>query len=328
MSYSTTITIRQLEVLHGITCAGSIRKAAQVMGVTQPTISAQLAKMESTLGAELINRDRKRHTLLTGAGELWAETARRVLSELEVGQQIHAEHFGKNAYKMTFVTIPSHSGVVLGLAADAAEIDPNIADFSVHFSASSKTMLDFMAVRKASVGLMRMTGSLRETQSLKREFLYDDRILWAVPKSVNQALVKRIIESEALPEVLPKPLRKRVLVEAQHEWRETSDDWYHAMLPSARPYFSCDLHVSAIEIVVAQLATCHISMTHHSNLPQRIHDAVNFYDIGRKMQEMVLVMPRHLMAVPTFVSYFNRLTTAVREHYERCQSSSPAIIQF
>ncbi|WP_236045427.1 MULTISPECIES: helix-turn-helix domain-containing protein [Pseudooceanicola] len=86
MPYSKAITVRQMEVLNAVAAAGSMRQAAKLLGVSQPTISAQLAKLEEAVGAELVHRDRQRLDVLTAAGELWARTARAVLFELEGGR--------------------------------------------------------------------------------------------------------------------------------------------------------------------------------------------------------------------------------------------------
>ncbi len=322
MSYSNGITLRQLEVINAIAISGSIRKAAKLLGLSQPTISAQLAKLEDDLGAQLVHRDRKRCEVLTGAGVLWATTARNVLADLEQGKSRHCEQFGQQQYKMSLATIPSHAGRVLGLAATMAHADPRISEFSLEFATSSAELLDYLAIRKASVGLLAKTETLRETTSLKYEVLYEDRILWAIPKSIDPELALEIINGGVVPKTLPQALMKRVCVTASHEWRVKSNAWYRSRLPVAMPYFSSDLHVGAVEIVAQGLATCHLSMTLHGNLPERVRENVAFYDTGRAAQKMALVMPRHLMMVPTFASYYARLADAVRQNYTSHEQAS------
>lgn len=315
MSYSNGITLRQLEVLNGIAAAGSMRKAAKILGLTQPTISAQLAKLEEALGTRLVHRDRSRNDPLTSAGELWARTARSVLADLERGSHLHGELFGQHRFKISFATMPSHSGAVLGLAAAQAQADPTVSDFSICYAPCSTSLLEYLDVRKANVALMAMTGSLAELPSYKTQLLYRDRILWAVPKAVDPAVALAVVNGGAERAKAHEALSRRVVVGVPHEWRGTSDAWFAASLPSAMPYFSCDLHLGAVEVVAAGLATCHVSLTLHRNLPERIRRQVAFYDIGRAAQDMVLAMPRHLATVPTFAGYFDRLSAAIRQHY-------------
>jgi LysR family hydrogen peroxide-inducible transcriptional activator len=62
--------------------AGSFRRAAERCHVAQPSLSAQLAEAERSLGVRLFDRDRRR-VLVTPAGEALLERARRVLVEAD-----------------------------------------------------------------------------------------------------------------------------------------------------------------------------------------------------------------------------------------------------
>lgn len=60
-------TIKQLQYLHAVAQAGSFRAAAQKLGVSQPTITSQIAALEEALGMTLLERSRT-GTLPTSAG--------------------------------------------------------------------------------------------------------------------------------------------------------------------------------------------------------------------------------------------------------------------
>src|SRR6478609_329248 len=71
-------SLRQLQYAVAVADTRSFRRAAQQCGVSQPSLSAQLAQLEGALGVRLFERDRRR-VLLTPAGEELIERARRVL---------------------------------------------------------------------------------------------------------------------------------------------------------------------------------------------------------------------------------------------------------
>jgi LysR family hydrogen peroxide-inducible transcriptional activator len=71
-------SLRQLQYAVAVADALSFRKAAQRCHVSQPSLSAQLVKLEEALGVRLFERNRRR-VLVTPAGELLVEHARRVL---------------------------------------------------------------------------------------------------------------------------------------------------------------------------------------------------------------------------------------------------------
>ncbi|MET0182707.1 MAG: hydrogen peroxide-inducible genes activator [Caulobacterales bacterium] len=75
-------TLRQLQFLNAIRSEGSFVAAADVVGVTQPTLSAGIKELEAALGAQLVDRGRS-GAVLTAAGEEAAERAARALSEVE-----------------------------------------------------------------------------------------------------------------------------------------------------------------------------------------------------------------------------------------------------
>ena len=75
-------TLRQLQYLVAVADRLSFHKAADACGVSQPSLSAQIAQLEAALGARLFERDRRR-VLVTDAGRDVVDRARRLLVEAE-----------------------------------------------------------------------------------------------------------------------------------------------------------------------------------------------------------------------------------------------------
>ena len=76
------ITLRQLQYVLAVAELKSFRRAAEACAVAQPSLSAQIAQLESALGVRLFERDR-RHVLLTGPGRELVERARRVILDAD-----------------------------------------------------------------------------------------------------------------------------------------------------------------------------------------------------------------------------------------------------
>ena len=70
--------IRQLYYFFEIARQGSFSKAAEVLYVTQPTISQQIASLEKELDMSLFSRTTKK-VLLTAEGEKFLEPCRQVI---------------------------------------------------------------------------------------------------------------------------------------------------------------------------------------------------------------------------------------------------------
>ncbi len=73
-------SMRQLEYFIEVVDSGSLRKAAQKLGVTQPTLSVQLTALEQTLGVMLLERQRSASRATPAGRELLPE-ARALLTQ-------------------------------------------------------------------------------------------------------------------------------------------------------------------------------------------------------------------------------------------------------
>jgi len=78
-SINIHLSLRALGYLVALAETGHFGKAAERCFVSQPTLSAQLKKMEDQLGVQLVERGQ--HARLTDIGERVVERARRVLDE-------------------------------------------------------------------------------------------------------------------------------------------------------------------------------------------------------------------------------------------------------
>lgn len=75
-------TLRQLQFLAALDTFGSFVRAAEAVGVTQPTLSAGVKELEGVLGARLVERGRAGATL-TPAGEEAARRAGDVIAQVD-----------------------------------------------------------------------------------------------------------------------------------------------------------------------------------------------------------------------------------------------------
>jgi len=76
------VTLRQLQYMIAVGEELNFRKAAERCHVSQPSLSAQVAELERTLGVQLFERDRRK-VRLTRAGRALIERGRTVLTSLE-----------------------------------------------------------------------------------------------------------------------------------------------------------------------------------------------------------------------------------------------------
>jgi len=79
---SGSVQAADLGFFSALATAGSLSAAARELGITTPAVSKRLAQMESRLGVALVIRTTRRMSL-TPEGEMYLETARRILNEID-----------------------------------------------------------------------------------------------------------------------------------------------------------------------------------------------------------------------------------------------------
>jgi LysR family hydrogen peroxide-inducible transcriptional activator len=95
MSRPSDLTFRQLEYLVALADTLGFHRAAERAHVSQPALSAQIQQAEAVLGVRLFERNQRR-VLLTPAGAMVVERARRVLRDAEdllAAARLHADPF-------------------------------------------------------------------------------------------------------------------------------------------------------------------------------------------------------------------------------------------
>ena len=75
-------SVKQLEYILALARYGSFRRAADELAISQPTLTAQIARAEKTLGVTLFERTR-RGAALTPAGRRLEIIIRRILETLD-----------------------------------------------------------------------------------------------------------------------------------------------------------------------------------------------------------------------------------------------------
>jgi LysR family cyn operon transcriptional activator len=170
--------IRHLRYFLAVAEAGSFSRAADRLGISQPSVSQQIRDLEAGLRVSLFQR-RGKHVLLTPRGLIFQEHARTVLRQIEnVVQELNREpghlrgtlHLG--VVPVLNVPLVPH---LLGLfVADHPEISVTVEEIS---STEIETALE---QGRMDVGLGFMT---RHSPNLRYERLCTDEFALVVPET-------------------------------------------------------------------------------------------------------------------------------------------------
>ncbi len=130
--------IEKLEFFISVAKERSFSRAADVCGVTQPTLSAGIRQLEDTLGVLLVNRSSRYHGL-TAEGERVLEWARRIVGDARaMKEEVRSLKEGLVG-RLKIAVIPTALGMVPLLVAPYRDKHPGVT-FTV-ISASSSEIL-------------------------------------------------------------------------------------------------------------------------------------------------------------------------------------------
>lgn len=172
------MTLRELEYLVALAKHLHFGRAAEACLVSQPTLSAQIRKLEEELGVALVERD-SRGVILTSYGQETAERARQIL--LQVEQLKQGIHQSQN---------PEAGTLRLGVF---PTLGPYLLPHIVPAARKRFPKLELLLIEEKS---MKLLSRLRDGEidaailalpvpdgQLRTEFLFEERFLLAVPNS-------------------------------------------------------------------------------------------------------------------------------------------------
>lgn len=164
----------------------NLSRAAEVLHITQPALTARLHLLEAELGMPLFDRSH-RGMRLTHAGRGFLPYAERAAEALEAGRTLVGEHARGAAGQLTIGTAPAVGAYVLpGLLARYVERFAAIR--LVVRTGHSEGIADLVARGELDIGLIREIHN----PGVLIQPLYEDELLLVVPPSHEFARLGRI----------------------------------------------------------------------------------------------------------------------------------------
>lgn len=319
------LTFKYLEIFNAVVIAGSISKATRVTGLSQPTISQQLAKFEEELGAQLIYRRRSGAVELTPEGEFWHRAADDILKRRDEALAQYKTIFRNDQMVLRFGTTPSLRGAFAEVAARIAVEQGRFSRFEFVWGANSDEIVEKINTHKINCGIVSASSVEKNRHSMHVIPLFNDRIVWVVPRSIPVSAIAEALQTGRVSNPDHSALLRWVDVDTAVPWHSRSAGWYRAHLPEAQPYFGAMTHQASVDFVAAGLATCHCPGSLLPNLAEQVRKRVNFYDLRDFGREAVLVMPKHLQSLRPFADFAAVLSEYVKATYSDVGLTNPIL---
>lgn len=170
------IKLKDLRYLLAVADTGHFGRAAERCFVSQPTLSAQLKKLEEYLGVALIERQ-PRKALLTAAGMQIAERARRIVGASEEIVDIARTHRDPLAGRLRVALLPTIGPYLLPLVAPKLRKALPRLELML-YEYQTRPMLEKLRAGELDVGVLALPV---EVDGLITRELYDESFVVATP---------------------------------------------------------------------------------------------------------------------------------------------------
>ncbi|MDC9822300.1 LysR family transcriptional regulator [Devosia sp. ZB163] len=311
------ITLKQMQIFRAVVIAGSITKASRRVGLSQPSISQQLAKLEERLGTQLINRNRTGTVSLTPSGEYWFKFSDEVLRKFDQAIDEHEKRYVDSRVFLRIGLSPTLRGRFLSAAARIASEEPGFAKFEVSYSTTSSDLVEQLRLHQLNCVIVNDEALAEDRSSFATALLFRDPMVFLVPSDAPEGMLEKALTKGAKPAQLHPAFARHVEISSNVPMRPVSDAWYRANLPFSTPAFSAMTYVAAADIVAEGLATTHVPLSLLPSLAGSVRSKIRVYALAAMDRSIVLAMPKHLMTLPGYANIFRRLTDFCRNEYSQ-----------
>ena len=152
------INLKQLEAFVATAEFSSFTKAAEVMYLTQSTVSSHISALEENLGVRLIQRSARQRVSLTTEGELVYREARDILERCQALQDLK-NHDQQNQLVIAASSVPGQC-LMPELMSDYLTLYPG--SHYVQLRGDSSRIHQYLAQGTANLGFVGIASSLKE----------------------------------------------------------------------------------------------------------------------------------------------------------------------
>src|ERR1700678_1585520 len=184
------MTLHQLRIFLAVAQSATLTRASKQLGLAQPSLSQQLARLEESVGTRLFDRARNRMEL-TDAGRVLLRHAQSIVKEVTEAEAGLREY---TSGKRSIIRIAGLNSVVKALLPDALKRCGGTRaglEVDIHEAAPGE-VIDMLYSRQADIGLIAADSVAESSVGSRQVPVLDDPYVFAVPKAIRLGAIKDI----------------------------------------------------------------------------------------------------------------------------------------
>ncbi|MGD9739332.1 MAG: LysR family transcriptional regulator [Bauldia sp.] len=299
------MTLHQLRIFWAVAHAETLTKAAKQLGLTQPSLSQQLSKLEATVGARLFDRT-PGAMALTEAGQFLLRKAEYILSNVSEAADGLRQFSAGSRSTIRIAGLNSVLRVLLPPALARLTVSYPGIEFDIHETAPADA-LDLLYGRRVNLGLVAENSIASASVGFRQVPITTDPYVFAVPKGID-------LDGIADPDHELSAADARILnaciqftFGTQHTRRV--EQWYQQVLPRHRLIAQCRSYEVALGMVQAGLGVCLVpALTAYDGA--KILDGISIYRSAEPDRSIVALLPGQYQRIEPYRSFLNALKSA------------------
>jgi len=298
------MTLHQLRIFWAVAHAKSFTKASKLLGLAQPSLSQQVAKLEKDVGVKLFNRDRNQMNL-TDAGNFLSRKAELILSSAEEAN-VGLREFSEGSRGV--IAVGALSSLARNLIPNAvhrlASIFPDV-ELDIHETAPAEA-LDLLYGRRLNIAMLATDSIASSSSSFHQTHIVTDPYVLAVPSGLDLSQIKTVDDlNQSERDIINSTIQFNF--GSQHKRR--IEEWYQKALPHYRVVGQTRTYEVALSMVQEGLGVAVVPALTATVGPDRSYD-VCLYRTTLPDREIVALTPSQYVQVEPYCSFLKVLGDA------------------
>lgn len=299
------LSLQHLRVFWSVAHSPSLTQVAKQLGLSQPSLSQSIAKMERDLGGRMFDRVNNR-LVLTDAGRFLLHKAEIILAEADEAEAGLAEfQLGRRA-RISIGALPSIARTVLPGAYRRTLALAREVELDIHEIPPAEA-IDQLYGRTLQIALVAAGSIADNSVSFARVDVMSDPYALAVPRGVD---LDRVLDpAHDLEADAREILGRCIQFNFGNAHTQRLEQWYRRVLPRHHPIAQCRSYETALAMVGAGLGVALVPRLAAALNGGDMFD-VRLYAVPGQVRTIVALTPAHYLRVEPYRTLLDVLPTA------------------
>jgi LysR family transcriptional regulator, transcription activator of glutamate synthase operon len=296
------LNLHQLRIFWTVANAASLTRAAKQLGLSQPSLSQQVAKLEQALGGRLFDRINNQ-LVLTDAGRYLLRRAETILADVDEAQAGFAEFLVGRRGRIAVGALASLARCLVPPAITRALVAMPEMEIELH-ELSPYEAIEQLYGRNLQIALLSSYSVAANRISFSKVELTSDPYALAVPRGLDLDGVADV-ERDLDPEQR-RVLNRCIQFNFGNQHNQRVEEWYRRVLPRHTVFAWCRTYEAALAMVEAGLGVALVPLL-TAQLNGRLMFDVRLYRAPRLQRPIVALVPPQYRRVEPYAGFIGAL---------------------